>query len=221
MRKNKGFTLIELMIVIAIIAIIAAIAIPNLMQSRMRANETTAVTQVKNYANAQLIFVAGQQGRGTVNSTNGGPRGFCDNFRNLYYGNPITTRATADTSNVDPAVNLLLINEAHANAFTTSAGTGAATNAAPLSPGNFAAFNGYAFTEPGDIPVTAWATGYGHVAGPIDGTRTGTSAFFIGTEGNVMRRGLLGTFAIAGSADVNLSGLLTSFSTGGGDWVTN
>jgi prepilin-type N-terminal cleavage/methylation domain-containing protein len=54
--KSKGFTLIELMIVVAIIAIIAAIAIPNLLRSRMAANETAAVAACKAFATAEDIY---------------------------------------------------------------------------------------------------------------------------------------------------------------------
>ena len=54
--KTRGFTLIELMIVVAIIAIIAAIAIPNLLRSRMAANETAAVAACKAFATAEDIY---------------------------------------------------------------------------------------------------------------------------------------------------------------------
>jgi prepilin-type N-terminal cleavage/methylation domain-containing protein len=54
-----GFTLIELMIVIAIIAIIAAVAIPNLLASRMSANESAAVATLRNIMSAQSQFQQG------------------------------------------------------------------------------------------------------------------------------------------------------------------
>jgi prepilin-type N-terminal cleavage/methylation domain-containing protein len=62
MKTNKGFSLLELLIVVAIILIIATIAIPSLLRSRQAANESHAVANLRTLNTAEVQYISSHQG---------------------------------------------------------------------------------------------------------------------------------------------------------------
>jgi prepilin-type N-terminal cleavage/methylation domain-containing protein len=108
--KNRGFTLIELMIVIAIIAIIAAIAIPGLLSSQRASNERNASTSLKTLTSAEADFRANDRDGNKVNDF------WTGNISGLYTMTSAATPGATANSTTDPAIKLIELSLASADA---------------------------------------------------------------------------------------------------------
>jgi prepilin-type N-terminal cleavage/methylation domain-containing protein len=140
MGRRKAFSLIELLVVVAIILVLAAIAIPNLVRSRMLANEASAVASLRVICGAEVTFAL------TYNS------GYTDGFNRLGPP-PAGGSASVDTADlVDPVLsgngpggtNLVFTKNGYA--FTYNMGGG----------GTFGSVNSYSINSD---PTTRGSTG--------------------------------------------------------------